>query len=244
MRPYIMKALPLTIVLFSLISPVNVLKAQTLTANITGLDFTYTGYESTFTMENVQVDGNPFSIESGLIFCIDYTKDSYWANAGYTEGQLISEELTNLQGTKSWNSFGNSQDQNLAAAQLGWLIDNFYDDHIINDVDMVSSSAFANVVWEIMHDGGTTESLNFANGNFTRTFSGALQIEMQGMLDAVISSGVDATYVWERPVYVIKDNISTNQDYIFLSTELVPEPSSLAMLSLSGLLALCARRRK
>jgi len=218
--------------------------AQIFTANITGLTYTYTGYQSGFEFVDAELDGNPFTIETGIIICIDFTKDSYWANSGYTDGQSISEELTTIENTKSWGAFGNFQNESLAIAQLGWLIDNYYEDRVIGDVDMVSTTAFANVVWEIMHDGGTAEGLDVTNGNFTRSFSGSLGTEMLEMVNAVKNSGVAESYVWGRPKWVVKDDIATNQDYLLLSNVVVvPEPSSLALISFAALFMIGKRRR-
>lgn len=230
--------------LMGLLATAPVVSAQTLTANITGLDYIYTEYQSGFEFTNAKLDGSPFAVENGLMFCIDFPKDSYWADSGYTDGQLISEDLITIENTKAWDSFSNTQNEALAIAQLGWLVDHFYEDHVLGDVDMVSTSAFANAIWEIMHDGGTTAGLDVTTGNFTRTtFTGGLETEMLDMVNAVKNSGVDSSYEWQRPKWVVRDDVSSHQDYLLLSVVAVPEPSSLAFVAFAALFTFGNRRR-
>jgi len=233
------------------------LHAATISANATGVDYSYTGYQSAFLLTDVSITnvspGDP-PISDGVnyyAFCIDFTKDSYWIENGSSAvvNLGISEAVDTVENSATWNATG----QNVAEAvgQLGYLIDNYFIQKVENG-DSVTRAAFAQVVWEITEDGGRGVGLDLLAGDYSRLgdadFAQGSQImnEMEAMVADVISLADPVNYTWLSTNFIAKEDNLSNQDYILIESAItlpVPEPSSALLVSLAGLGLLANRRR-
>lgn len=236
-------AISATLLLFTTAS-----NAATISATIDGVNYGYTNYQSAFTISNITTDQVGFDISHGYVFCIDFTKESYYVDNGSqpVTNFAIEEDLDTIENSTTWEVYDN-QNKDLAIAQLGWTIDNFFTTKV-EQGSISSRSAFAQLIWEITSDGGTSNNLNYDTGNFTRNLEGDTKTEMDTMLQGLNSSGVTSDYVWQTTSWIVKEDNLDNQDYIILSSSFnsptpVPEPTSLAFGAIAFIIASFRRKR-
>lgn len=235
----------------------STLFAQNISATINKIDHSsYAGIASQFALTDLKVDGKTVYNGSGYLFCADYegiSLDEDGGNYPRIETNLLVGTMAEME---VWDRFTNSQDESLARANAHWFIDNYYESSFLQPVNNASARqyAFQNVLWEIFGDAGTTDGLNFSNGNIDRSkFSpggsnsnSTLWGYMNSMLDAVRNSNIDTNYQNELEVLVALDSRSSHQDYLMLAANpslmTVPEPSSL-LLGILGSALLLRRKR-
>jgi len=243
---------------FAVLALAQALHAQSVTGTIMAIDHnSYAGVASQFRIDSLKVGGETIYNGRGYLFCADIVGKSIDEDPGSYPRTAPNLTLGTLDQMEIWNRFGNTQDEALARASAYWFIDNFYESEFINPADNASARqyAFQNVVWEIFGDAGTSNGLNFSNGNINRakfspsgiSSNPALWGYMNTYLQAVQNSGVTSGYTSKYEVLVALDPRSSHQDYLLLAANpslmVVPEPSSAGIAMLGGLLLLARRRR-
>lgn len=234
---------------FFLLIATQASQAATFQANLTGINFSYTSQQSSYTVTNITTDLPGFdSSKLYLAICFDFTRRSYWeVNGNAAVNNLpINEEITT--DLTVANIFNDTPVQNEAqvVAFVGYLVDNFFISKFVNG-NSTTRAAFAQVVWELTLDAAITgRSLSFSTDDFDRDANAnfnvgtTLRTEMDSMLTAVNTSGVTASYTWLTPHFLINENDTLNQDYLLIP---VPEMSSSFLALLSVAFGLTRRRR-
>lgn len=233
-------------------------KSQTITASMTAINHnSYAGVAAQFHLTNLKAGGQEILGGEGYLFCADLVGRSLDEDSQTYPRITSNLTLGTMEQMKIWGRFSNTQNEPLARAMAHWVIDTYYESHFINPANNASARqyAFQNVLWEIFGDGGTTNGLNYGNGNINRSKFGpygsdsspTLWSYMTNMLDATKASGVNAGYVPKYKVLVAIDSRSTHQDYLLLAANpslmIVPEPSSTALIAIGLSLALTRRKR-
>lgn len=224
-------------------------QAATIQANLTGIDFSYSVQQSSYTVTNITTDLPGFDTSRiYLAICFDFTRRSFWEVNGSTavNNLPIAEQITT--DLTVANVFNDSPAQNEAqvVAFVGYLVDNFFISKFVNG-NSTTRAAFAQVVWELTLDAAITgRNLNFSTDDFDRDGNAnfnvgtTLRTEMDSMLTAVNTSGVTASYTWLTPHFLINDDDVLNQDYLLIP---VPETSSSLLALLTVAFGLTRRRR-
>ncbi len=223
----------------------------TFNATLNGINYTYTTYQSSFTVSNITSNLSGFNTSLNYIaICFDFTKRSYWEADGNVAvvNRPVSETVnTDLTASAIFNDTP-AQDEALVVAQTGYLVDNFFITKFVNG-NATTRTAFAQVIWELTLDGGISgKNLDFAANDFNRTGNAnfntgtALRTEMDNMRAAVASSGVTSSYAWTTVHYLVQENDPLNQDYLLLAAP-VPEAGSSFLIVLLTTISLTYRWR-
>ena len=221
--------------------------AQTLQGDLSPYDHPeYAGIASHFQIANATVDGQTAFNGTAIILCSDFQGTSLDEDPD-PYSSPVSLGFAGLDDMDVWNRYSAPQNEGLVKAQVGWLVDNYYQSHFLSPVNDASARqyAFQNVIWEVFYDGGTAEGLNWSTGRLDRDkfadtgqYGPELWSYMNQLLDAVDTSGVTASYQSTLPIYSALDSRSGYQDYVLLTADIgysnIPEPGT-ALLALLGL---------
>ncbi|NJM38571.1 MAG: hypothetical protein HC845_12325 [Akkermansiaceae bacterium] len=216
-------------------------------ATLNGINYSYTNQQSAYAVTNIVTTLAGFDNNSGYIaICFDFDRRSYWAKQNTNSPIVnynVSETIdTNLTNSAVFNDTPLPQNESLAVAQAGWLVDNFFVNKFVNG-NATTRGAFAQVIWEITKDGGTTGvNLDFTANDFIRSTGSfatgtAIRTEMELMKNALAASGVTSSYTWSTVHYLIETTDPLDQDYLILKAPIPEVGSSLlvVLLTVTGL---------
>ena len=254
--PLFGKALTFSLTSASMLGSVH---GATFLATIDGIDYSYTGHQSAYVV-TMGANDHPDLEEGGIYYalCLDFDKNSYWNENGDSDVSNYSiggsdpgddQVFSDLGISATWDNVPTQNDA-VAIAQLGYLVDNFFVEKFVNG-DSTERAAFGQAIWEIAYDGGRTANasndLDFRNDDFSRGNSGSfangttLYNEMSAMLSAVEAANPQ-THTWVTEKFLIFQDNDDDQDYLLLRVAPIPEPST-ALISLLGL-GMALRRRR